>query len=313
MQLAMTQELTQAIALLQYNSQELYEFIQNKAIENPLIEIETGHSPATNHYKNHTNNSSNGDKQEWLEQIAKKESSLAEHLFSQISLYSYESKLKNTLTFLINSLDENGYLRISVDEVSSLLRVSCKEVEEALHFIQGLEPVGVGARNLQECLLLQLNREEGKDELAIKILSQYFIEFADKKWKPIAKELGIELKDIQEVFDYVQTLNPRPASDFSSTQSPYITPDVMIKWDGCDFVVSTFGEALPSIKFNQNYYQYFNSVTDKKVNEFLQDKKHDYQWIMKSIQQRKETILRVSLLFHPWTWSFKTDDNEGNF
>lgn len=295
MKLAMTQELTQAIALLQYNSQELCEFLENKALENPLIQIETGHSPATNHYKNHTNHSSNGDKQEWLEQIAKKESSLAEHLLSQISLYSYESKLKNTLTFLINSLDENGYLRISVNEVTSLLRVPHQEVEEAIHFIQGLEPVGIGARNLQECLLLQLNHKENKNELAIKILSEYFTQFAEKKWKPIAKELGIELKDIQEVFDYVQTLNPRPASDFSYTQSSYIAPDVMIKWDGCDFVVSTLGKTLPSVKFNRNYYQHFHSVKDKQVNEFLQDKKHDYQWIMKSIEQRKETIMKVSL------------------
>lgn len=295
MKLAMTQELTQAIALLQYNSQELCEFIENKALENPLIQIETGYSPAASHYKNQTNTSSNGDKQEWLEQIAKKESSLVEHLFSQISLYSYESKLKNTLTFLINSLDENGYLRISVDEVASLLRVPRKEVEEAIHFIQGLEPVGIGARSLQECLLLQLNREESKNELAIKILSEHFIEFAEKKWKPISKELEIEMKDIQEVFDYVQTLNPRPASDFSCTQSPYITPDVMIKWDGCDFIVSTFEEALPGIKFNRNYYQHFNSAKDKQVNQFLQDKKHDYQWIMKSIEQRKETIMKVSL------------------
>jgi RNA polymerase sigma-54 factor len=294
MKLTMTQELTQAIALLQYNTQELCEFLENKAIENPLIQIESGSISTTSRH-HHAEKSSKGDKQDWLEQIAKKESSIIEHLFAQIDFCSYDNKQKKILAFLINSLDENGYLSISVDEAAALLHVSHQEVEDAVHLIQGLEPVGVGARNLQECLLLQLMNEENINELAIRILSQFFIPFAEKKWKLIAAQLKIELRDIQEVFDYVQTLNPRPTSDFSSHPSSYVTPDIMIKWDGNDFIVSTFEEALPEIKFNRSYYLHFHSLHDKQVKQFLQDKKQDYQWIMKSIEQRKETIMKVAL------------------
>lgn len=296
--LAMTQELTQAIALLQYSSQELLEFLENKAMENPLLQIESGNvqtmDPQYDRVKK-VKKAAQVDKQNWLEQIAKKETSLVDYLFSQIDFRFYDDSIKKVLTFLINSLDENGYLHIASDEVATILSVSFQEVEEAIQIIQDLEPAGVGARNLQECLLFQINREEEKKELATTIISDYFLLFAEKKWKLIAKHLGVELKQIQEVFDYVQSLNPRPASDFYSEQATYIIPDIIIKWDGTDFSVSVFDEVLPKIQFNDRYFHKFHSTDDDKVKRFLQEKRQDYQWIMRSLEQRKETLIKVAL------------------
>lgn len=296
--LAMTQELTQAITLLQYSTQELSEFLEDKAIENPLLQIESGNvetmDPRYDHVKK-AKQSSQSDKQNWLEQISKKEISIVEHLFSQMDFFAFDHKTKRVITFLINSLDDNGYLQISTDEVAQLLHATNQEVEKAIQIIQGLDPVGIGAHNLQECLLLQINREDNKNELANIIVSEYFLLFAEKKWKPIAKQLGIEMKEIQDAFDYVKTLNPRPASDFYSNQSAYITPDVIVQWDGESFSVSVFDEALPKIKFNQNYFRQFKAIGDKQVNRFLHDKQQDYHWIVKSIQQRKETISKVAI------------------
>lgn len=296
--LAMTQELTQAIALLQYSSQELLEFLENKAMENPLLQIESGNVQAMDPQYDRVKKvkkAAQVDKQNWLEQIAKKETSLVDYLFSQIDFRFYDDSIKKVLTFLINSLDENGYLHIASDEVATILSVSFQEVEEAIQIIQELEPAGVGARNLQECLLFQINREEEKKELATTIISDYFLLFAEKKWKLIAKRLGVELKQIQEVFDYVQSLNPRPASDFYSEQATYIIPDIIIKWDGTDFSVSVFDEVLPKIQFNDRYFHKFHSTDDDKVKRFLQEKRQDYQWIMRSLEQRKETLIKVSL------------------
>ena len=90
-------------------------------------------------------------------------------------------------------------------------------------------------------------------------------------------------------------LNPRPASDFYCEQATYITPDIMIKWEGEEFSVSIFDEALPNIQFNESYFQKFHSLGDQKVNQFLQEKQQDYQWIMRSIEQRKETLIKVAL------------------
>ena len=233
--LAMTQELKQAITLLQYSSIELHEFLENKALENPLMQIETPNveviDPRYDRVRK-TKNTSQADKQSWLEQIAKDNRSLSQYVTGQIDFRLYDQKTKGILLFLINSMDENGYIHISMQEVSSILSVSLEEAEDALSVIQSLEPAGIGARNLQECLLLQIVTDSERNQLASTIVSDYFSLFAEKKWKKIAKELTVELSQIQEVYDYIQTLNPRPGADFQSEQTSYIVPDILIKWEG---------------------------------------------------------------------------------
>lgn len=296
--LSMTHELTQAIALLQYSSQELTEYLEKKAVENPLLQIEAGNiktiDPRYDRVKK-VKTTSQADRQSWLEQMAKKEISLVSYLMSQINFGQYDYDLKRILYFLIHSLDENGYLPIGQDECASILAVPHEKVEAAVAFIHRLEPAGIGAKNLQECLLLQLKRKEKRNQLAEIIISDYFVLFAEKKWKLIAKHLNVELKEIQNVFDYVQSLNPRPASDFSSAQTAYIIPDITIKWIGNSFSVSIFDEILPKIEFNQSYYDKFSRFQDKQVQQFLKEKQHEYHWIARSIEQRKETITRVAL------------------
>ena len=203
--------------------------------------------------------------------------------------------MKRILLFLLNSLDENGYLQVSPEEAASMLKIPIDEVEKGLKVIQSLEPVGIGARNLQECILLQIDRGNELNDLAAVIISEYFTSFAEKKWKQIAKELKLELTQIQEVYDYIQTLNPRPGSDYQSDQTSYIVPDVIIKWEGSELTVSIFDEYLPKIHFNESYLRRFQSNSDEKVKLFLQEKQQDFHWILKSIEQRKETIMKVAL------------------
>ena len=161
--LTMTQELSQAIALLQYSSQEIFAFLEEKALENPLLQIESlkeqSMDPRYDKVKK-TRKKSQVDKQNWLEQIAKKETSIVDYLYAQIDFSFYDKRIKRIVEFLINSLDENGYLHIDIDEVTTILAVTHQEVEQAIHIIQGLEPAGIGARHLQECLLLQIKRNE---------------------------------------------------------------------------------------------------------------------------------------------------------
>lgn len=296
--LSMTQELSQAIELLQYSAHELSEFLEEKALENPLLQIESfkvqSMDPRYDTVKK-ARKSSQVDRQNWLEQISKEETSIVDYLYAQIDFCFYDKRIKGILEFLINSLNENGYLSMETEEVTRILSVSQQDVEQAIHIIQGLEPAGIGARNLQECLQLQIKRNDKKNELADVIISEYFILFAEKKWKQIAQQLGVSMKAIQDVFDYVQSLNPRPASDFYSEQATYITPDIIIKREGKEFTVSIFDVALPNIQFNQNYFQRFQSLGDQKVNQYLQEKQRDFQWIMRSINQRKETISKVAL------------------
>ncbi|UII55553.1 RNA polymerase factor sigma-54 [Cytobacillus spongiae] len=296
LKLTMTQELTQAIALLQYSTQELTSFLENKALENPLLEIETGHITAMDPRKDQlklNRMKPEKDKQSWIEQIGAEVHTLSEYLLSQLTDQQITSSENKIYDYLIHNLDENGYLLIGTKELMEHCGLTSELASEYIDRLQQLEPVGIGARSLQECLLLQV-KDYGYD-LAEVILEEHFEAFADRKWKPLAKLLGVDLKEIQEVFDYVQTLDPRPASRFQTEKASYVVPDVVIKWDGESFAVSIFDELIPKIKFNTTYYQKFSKHEDQQVNRFLNEKQQDYHWILKSLEQRKETLTNVSM------------------
>ncbi|KGM45812.1 RNA polymerase factor sigma-54 [Neobacillus niacini] len=294
LKLAMTQELTQAIALLQYSAQELSAFLENKALENPLLQVENKHIQPINplidrNRRKHTKNTEN----DWIEQIAAKSSSSEDQLLNQLNLRKYSSNQLKVIKHLIQNLDVNGYLTSEPEEIAEKLGVHIELVEESIIVIQTLEPAGIGARNLQECLLIQLERENLKDDLALIILSHYFVPFAEKKWKQIAKELQIPLQKIQEIFDTVQQLNPRPGALLEQDNASYIIPDAIVERFGDGYSVRLCDDILPKISFNDHYYQKLTTTKDAQVSRFLQDKVQDYQWIMKSIEQRKETLTRV--------------------
>ncbi|MED1605515.1 RNA polymerase factor sigma-54 [Cytobacillus kochii] len=299
LKLTMTQELTQAIALLQYNTQELSAFLESKALENPLMQIEASPAQAADSRFDRMKPSKqkvDDNKQDWIEQIgSKNHTTLQEYLHSQLAIAELNHMEYKLISYLIGCLDENGYLQTDLQTVAEKFNVSEEDMNEALIEIQSLEPAGVAARDLQECLWLQLERLHPYNEIAEKVISDYFLLFADKKWKEIAKNLKVELKEIQEVFDLVQTLNPRPAAAFQNELAPYITPEVVIQWEDGTFSVSIYDDVLPKIRFNESYFRKFQADGDQEVNRFLQEKKTDFHWIARSIEQRKETLLKVAL------------------
>ncbi|OIK16400.1 RNA polymerase sigma-54 factor [Bacillus sp. MUM 116] len=296
LKLTMTQELTQAIALLQYSAMELNAFLENKALENPLMQIENGNVQPMNPLIDRNRKKSQKAEKDWIEQIAGKTvNSLENQLISQLNLRKLTPEQLKTIRHLIHNLDENGYLSGDLADMAKMLKVSEEFVEECLIIIQTLEPVGIGARNLQECLLIQIEWEYPDHELAHKIISDYFVPFADKKWKQIAKELQVSLKDIQEVFDLIQLLNPKPGALLGHEDTTYVIPDVIIEKYGDEYTIRMCDDSMPRLSFNDGYYKKFSGVQgqDPSVVKFLQDKMQDYQWIMKSIEQRKETLTKV--------------------
>jgi len=131
------------------------------------------------------------------------------------------------------------------------------------------------------------------DPIASAILQDYFELFAEKKWKFISKQLGITLQDIQEVFDFVQTLDPRPCSGFTYEKPSYIVPDVFVEQEHGQLVVKMVNQSWSNLSYNANYYSNLAALKDKQVNQFLQEKNQEFQWIAKGIQQRRETIYKV--------------------
>ncbi|CAH2716412.1 RNA polymerase sigma-54 factor 1 [Neobacillus rhizosphaerae] len=292
LKLAMTQELSQAIALLQYSAQELADFLENKALENPLMQIESGNVQPMNPLIDRNRRKHRKAENDWIEQIADKPFSLEDYLISQLNIANLSAEQLKVIRHLIQNLDENGYFFGDLANIAEKLRVSEELVEEGLAVIQTLEPAGIGARNLQECLLMQIYYKNPDNELAQNIISNYFIPFAEKKWKQISKELQVSLKEIQNVSDEIQLLDPKPCAILRTESTTYIIPDAIVEQSASGLTVRMFDDALPRISFNEQYYKKFKDQ-DQQVSSFLQDKLQDYQWIIKSIEQRKETLTRV--------------------
>ncbi len=282
----MTPELSQAIALLQYSAQELTSYLESKALENPLISLRDA-PIGCKKWKPESN------KSEWIEQMVDNSMPLEEQLLSQLNLKDFSRMQISIIKILLQHLDENGYFRGDIGEISMKRNVPRQLVEEGLAALQELEPAGIGARNLQECLLIQIMRKSPTDELAIKIIADYFVLFAERKWGHLSKELKVSMAEIQNILDFIQKLNPKPGLEFATDQTHFIVPDAIIEVTKKDISVRLSEASLPKINFNSKYYKRFSETGDQHVNKFLQEKLQDFQWIMKSIEQRRETLTNV--------------------
>jgi len=287
--LAMTQKLQQSIQVLQFSTEELTQFVENQALENPLLDV-IQPNYTSNYSKPRT---STGTEMTRLNQIPDTTISLFEHLIDQIHLNYRDTYLRTLVLYLVEYIDLNGYLTISLDEAVEQTGGTPIQLLDALTLIQQLEPAGVGARNLQECLMLQTERDNYAPEIAYLILEEYFTELVERKWENIAKKLVISLTDIQKVFDYIQTLTPTPGAVFGSTEGLYIIPDLTVKVDGQQVTVVSNRSGMPEIKFQQNYFEQMTQSGDSEVLNYLKEKQQAFEWLKKTVEQRGDTIYNV--------------------
>jgi len=287
--LAMTQKLQQSIQVLQFSTEELSNFIDNQALENPLLDV-TQPNYTSNYSKPRT---STGIEMNRLNQIPDTTISLFEHLIDQIHLNYRDTYLRTLVLYLVEYIDLNGYLTISLDEAVVNTGGTPIQLLDALTLIQQLEPAGVGARNLQECLMLQTERDNYAPEIAYLLLEEYFIELVERKWDSIAKKLLISLADVQKVFDYIQTLTPAPGAMFGSTEGLYIIPDLTVKVEEQQVTVLSNRSGMPEMKFQQNYFEQMKQSGDPDVLNYLKDKQQNFEWLKKTVEQRGDTIFKV--------------------
>ncbi|MBS4174032.1 RNA polymerase factor sigma-54 [Bacillus sp. FJAT-49736] len=297
LKLTMTQELKQAIQILQYSAQELSSFLESKALENPLIQLENSNIKLMDPHFDYTKKSKframEKDDKDWMQQIAHRSGTLQEYLLFQTNLKALTNSEQKVIYYLIYNLDSNGYLTIDKQEGLITLQVTEEELNKAIHFLQSLEPVGVGAQSLQECLLLQANKKRNCPPVVKEILQDHFMDFAEKRWKIIAKQLSVSIGQIQEAADFIQTLDPRPGAQFITERPSYVVPDLIVTFDQSMLGVQLFEKHLPRVQFQRDYYTMMSSYKDSQVKQFLKEKSHDFHWLMKGLEQRKETLLKV--------------------
>ena len=195
---------------------------------------------------------------------------------------------------IIGNIDEDGYLTCSVEEVASTIDASVEDVERVLRRIQGFDPVGIGARDLRECLLLQVEDRMGEDSLPYRIVADHFEELSTHKYHEIARALGITPQQAQEAADEIAGFDPKPGRKYALDEGDYVTPDIIVQEVDGQYVVSLNDGELPRLRISRTYQQLAQNGEFKgKAKEFAQAKLNGANWIIQAIEQRRQTMLKT--------------------
>ncbi|MCY8106154.1 RNA polymerase factor sigma-54 [Bacillus mojavensis] len=287
----LTQELRQAITLLSYHSAELAEYIDELSLENPLIERKETDTPPLSYHKTNKNRIS---RQEAGLQLSNPQKTLQDVLKQQSLDMNLSNTEKKIFNYLIHSLDSNGYLEEDVEEAARRLSVSAEEAEAVLRKLQSLEPAGIGARSLQECILLQLQRLPSRNEQAELLVSEHFDVFAQKNWKALSKETGMPLHTIQDISDKIAALHPRPGLLFASPEHDmYIEPDIFITVKNGHITAELNSRSFPEIELHPQYRPLLSSGACQDTVSYLSSKYQEWRWLSRALRQRKQTITRI--------------------
>ncbi|QHZ45521.1 RNA polymerase factor sigma-54 [Bacillus sp. NSP9.1] len=283
--LHLTQGLTQAIQLLQYSLAELNSRLDELSLENPLIERKDTDIPRSFYHKtNHQLQRDSGTAHEDLQGALKRQA-----LDLQLS-----DREKRIFGYLVESLDSNGYVNEQLTFIASALSVPGEEVETVLAKLQTLEPAGVGARSLKECILIQLRRLPRQTADAENVISGYFELFAKKAWKELSARTGLSLSQLQDIQDLVAELSPRPGLLYEAEErNVYIEPDVIIYIQDGALSLELSSRSFPDIQLNSFYEPMLKARTNDDTAAFLSDKYSQWKWLDHALRQRRETMKRV--------------------
>src|SRR5499427_5327750 len=231
----------------------------------------------------------------WENSLTKK-SSLEDHLIWQLRLSKISEREENIGFYIIGNLDENGYLALSSEELCRATESSPKEVENVLKRIQFFDPVGVAARDLRECLLVQLESLQLGDSLAARIISDYLNYLESKRYEKMARELGVTVDEIADAAHVIASLEPKPSRGFGQEEALTVLPDVFVEKIGNEYVIYLNDDGVPRLRVSSLYRRMVGQegAAEEQARQYLQEKVRAATWLIKSIQQRQQTLYRVT-------------------
>lgn len=224
---------------------------------------------------------------------------------TRISLWDYlETQLRHSNDFdptetaigleIIGNIDEDGFLTCPLEEVAVVTGTALEQVERVLQKIQQFDPPGVGARDLRECLLLQLVETHGTDNLAYRIVAGHFEELSNHKWNDIAKTLGITTKEVQDAADLLATLDPKPGRQFAELTGNYVVPDLIVDKVEGEYQVYLNDGNMPRLRISPTYLQLVRDKAFKgSAKEFVSSKLNSANWMVQAIEQRRQTMIKT--------------------
>ncbi|MCX5800532.1 MAG: RNA polymerase factor sigma-54 [Candidatus Eisenbacteria bacterium] len=322
--LIMTQRLQQALKLLQVPTLELQQILKQELLQNPLLEEvdeeeevqETSSSEEETSTADEPEPVEKEDPLEWAEyyqegydaspgrpdnsadlpeRVPITVPTLREHLQSQLRISTDDPELTEIGEFLIGSIDDRGFLTITAEEVATLIGKPVERVEEAIKLVQSLEPPGIGARDLRECLLIQLSREDAAESLAARIVRDHFDSLKDRKFAEIAKKMRVPIVQIQAAGDIISRLNPKPGFLISQEEPRYVVPDLVVDKVEDKYVVFLNDRHVPRLRINPSYRDMLRGEKARKdkTREYIIGKLNSAKWLIQTIEQRRKTMVKV--------------------
>ena len=307
--LIMTQKMQLSIKLLQMSNVDLLEYINDEFAQNPVLDANFEKKEELKvqdkyDYKEmikyfEFDNYSSQNYSNYEEEVSPfafiaSKKTLKEYLHEQIGESKENKYIKSICCYLIENIDSRGYLPIKLEEICKEINIPLEDCKKALNIVQCLEPDGVGARDLRECLKIQLSKKGIIDEILYEIIENYLEDIADNKYSNISKNLKISVKKSQEYGDIIKRLEPKPSRGFyTGDEVKFIIPDAEIKKINNEYFIIMNDDVLPRLSINPIYKQILNEEKDKKALEYVKDKMGNAIFLIKSIEQRKNTLYKV--------------------
>jgi len=333
--LILTPQLQQAIKLLQMPQLELSQTLTNELVENPLLEEAAEEEPEEDEKFEDMVEAGGNDEVEdaevpleklmgfgvdeyfdsrshdgrdlgyfspdtgvsqTLEQYVSEDGDLYDHLTWQLRFADASERVRTAAEVVIGNIDENGYLRSSVEEIARFADVDTHEAEKALEIVQSFDPLGVGARDLKECLLLQLGPLDLTGSLVESLIRDNLKDIEKRKYQHLASEYGCSPDEIRQAVSVIEGLEPKPGRSMTNAQPIYIKPDVYVVREGDDFRIILNDENMPNIRINRYYRRLLSnkSKLQKEEKEYLTERLRSAVWLLKSLDHRNKTIYRVT-------------------
>ncbi len=330
--LVMTPQLQQAIKLLQLSRLEMSQMVYQEMMENPVLEdsleadqadndaglksddeeaeraeSEDGHTVDLfdlkwdnyiddgGDYSEDTLYFPEDDEKPSYEQTLSSAVRLSEHLEWQLMLIAGTDIEKKLGQVIIGNIDDDGYLRdATIDEIAEMAGTSVKQADAALKIVQDLDPPGVAARDLRECLLIQARQLGLGGTIVEEIIEDYLDDLEKKKYSAIAKALRVSIKDVQLAAKAIEALEPKPGRPFAVSEVQYIVPDVFVVKKAGEYVILLNDEGLPRLRINPFYKNLMRRGSDEGTKDYIESKLRSAQWLIKSIEQRNKTIYRTA-------------------
>lgn len=331
--LIMTPRLQQALKLLQVPTLELQQILKQEVLQNPLLEEvdevteqEDIEREASADEKNNEEPEDPAEEDpidwsdylqdgsldrtyvpqsetsvEFLEKVPVTRTTLAESLLEQLHFLNLPERSMRIAEFLVGSLDDRGWLVTTLPDIVDSLGVVQEEVEKVLAVVQALEPAGVGARDLRECLLIQLDARGGRDTLPWRMIHDHFDHLVNRRFPEISRLLKVSVLEVQQAADEIATLHPRPGTLVSAEDPKYVVPDLLVERVDDEYVVMLNDRNVPRLRISSAYEGVIAAnkrkpdatPEEKQTREYIQGKLASARWLIQTIEQRRRTMIKV--------------------